>query len=84
MKANQTIVLYMNDGVECGTAKSILEAYKLMKDNKELDAEHGWRGLNKYWFELQEEDGDTLYTCCVKIYRRGKKVFMRYCDYPEC
>lgn len=68
----------MNDGVPCGEYKSILEAYKALQECKQVDKEENIKG-NEYYFELEEETADTIYTSEVKIYRRGNRVFMKAC-----
>lgn len=76
MKANQTIVLYMNDGVECGRTQSILDAYKLLQTLKVQDKEYNYKGVN-YYFELEEETEDAVYYTEVAIYKRGNKVYLK-------
>lgn len=78
MKANQKIILYMNDGVPCGEYKSIVDAYKALQDIKKEDHEENIKG-NEYYFELEEETTNTTYIYDVKIYRRGNKLFMKQC-----
>ena len=78
MKPNQTIVLYMNDGVPCGECKSIREAYDLLQDCKRQDKECGMQGT-EYYFELEEETATAILTQEVKIYRRKNKYFMKGC-----
>ena len=78
MKANQKIILYMNDGVPCGESKSIVEAYKLLQECKAQDKEYGCKGI-EYYFELETETEKYVETQEVKIYRRGNKVFMKAC-----
>ena len=84
MKSNQTIVLYMNDGVECGRTKNVVEAYKLLQECKRSDKDYwndyeckGKMPKNDYYFELEEETEDTVYCMSIKIYRRGNKVYMK-------
>lgn len=83
LKENKKIILMMNDGVECGEFNSLKDAYLGLQDIKRSDKEEKICG-NTYYFELQEETKDTLYTQCIKIYKRGNKIFAKQCEYPNC
>ena len=82
MKPNQKIVLYMNDGVECGEYHSLFDAYNALKEIKESDKREHIEG-NTYYFELEEESDNMVFVGCIKIYRRKNKIYAKRCEYPE-
>lgn len=76
MKPNESIVLYMNDGVPCGEVKSIREAYYLLQECKAQDKRCHCKGIT-YYFEYQREEVDALYTSEVKITKRNNVYYMK-------
>lgn len=76
MKTNERIVLYMNDGVPCGTSHSIREAYYMLQDCKRQDKEYHCKGVT-YYFELEREEENAIYYQEVKIYKRNSVYYMK-------
>lgn len=76
MKTNERIVLYMNDGVPCGTSHSIREAYNLLQECKVQDKRLHCKGVT-YYFEHEEETEDVIYYQEVKIYKRNSVYYMK-------
>lgn len=80
MEANETIVLYMNDGVPCGEftgEKAIIEAYNCLQECKRQDKEYGCKGV-EYYFELERETETTVECQEVKIYKRKNRYFCKF------
>lgn len=83
MEKNESIVLYMNDGVPCGEFtgdRAIVDAYNCLQECKRQDKEMGCKGI-EYYFGFMRETGDALEYQEVKIYKRGNKVFMKHMNW---
>ncbi len=72
-----TIVLYMNDDVECGRFDNIKDAYHALLDIKEVDKKEFIKG-NEYYFEVEVETETQCVNYRINIYKYKNKIKWKY------
>lgn len=74
------IVLYtVEESEEIGRYETLWDAYRGLQEIKEFDKRNGMSG-EKYYFQYEIENEDSVLVREMKIYRRGNKIYYKWVD----